>query len=105
MIIRLMIISLDNLSLDNLSLDNMTRDNLTYDNLNCYRLANIHLILIRLRHVVLYCALSPYDNEQSDLLHRIKEDKNLEELPVFEQLVKLFTTPEIINWTELGEDC
>jgi len=53
-----------------------------------------------LRHVVLYCILSPYDNEQSDLIHRIKADKNLEEIPVFEQLVKMFTTPEIINWGE-----
>ena len=55
------------------------------------------------RHVVLYCILAPYDNEQSDLIHRIKEDKNLEELPVYQQLVKLFTTPELINWTEMGE--
>jgi len=54
-----------------------------------------------LRHVVLYCILAPYDNEQSDLIHRIKEDKNLEELPVYQQLVKLFTTPELINWTEM----
>lgn len=54
-----------------------------------------------LRHVVLYCILSPYDNEQSDLIHRIKDDKNLEELPVYQQLVKLFTTPELINWAEL----
>jgi len=54
-----------------------------------------------LRHVVLYCILAPYDNEQSDLIHRIKDDKNLEELPVYQQLVKLFTTPELINWTEM----
>jgi len=54
-----------------------------------------------LRHVVLYCILSPYDNEQSDLIHRIKEDKNLEEIPDYERLVKLFTTPELINWAEL----
>ena len=53
---------------------------------------------------MLYCILSPYDNEQSDLIHRIKDDKNLEELPVYQQLVKLFTTPELINWAELGTD-
>lgn len=36
-----------------------------------------------LRYVVLYLILAPYDNEQSDLIHRVKEDKNLEEIPVY----------------------
>lgn len=54
-----------------------------------------------LRHCVLYCILAPYDNEQSDLIQRIKLDKNLEEIPVYQELVKSFTTPEIINWGEI----
>ncbi|KAG7158865.1 26S proteasome non-ATPase regulatory subunit 12-like [Homarus americanus] len=33
-----------------------------------------------LKHVVLFIILAPYDNEQSDLLHRIKEDKTLEDI-------------------------
>ena len=36
-----------------------------------------------LKHVVLYIILAPYDNEQSDLLHRIKDDKTLEEIPMY----------------------
>ncbi|XP_050393713.1 26S proteasome non-ATPase regulatory subunit 12 [Patella vulgata] len=51
-----------------------------------------------LRCVVLYAILAPYDNEQSDLIHRIKEDKNLEEIPKYRDLLKCFTTPEIIQW-------
>ncbi|XP_022313454.1 26S proteasome non-ATPase regulatory subunit 12-like [Crassostrea virginica] len=54
-----------------------------------------------LRYVVLYLILAPYDNEQSDLIHRVKEDKNLEEIPVYKELLKCFTTSELINWKQL----
>lgn len=36
-----------------------------------------------LKHVVLYLTLSPFNNEQSDLLHRIFLDKNLDEIPKY----------------------
>ena len=36
-----------------------------------------------LKCTVLYLILAPYDNEQSDLIHRIQTDKNLDELPVY----------------------
>ena len=36
-----------------------------------------------LKNVVLYLILSPYDNEQSDFLHRVFLDKNLEEIPKY----------------------
>lgn len=36
-----------------------------------------------LKSVVLYVILAPYDNEQSDLVHRIDTDKKLEELPKY----------------------
>ncbi|EDO26121.1 predicted protein, partial [Nematostella vectensis] len=36
-----------------------------------------------LKHVVLFLVLAPFDNEQSDLLHRVKEDKTLEEIPLY----------------------
>uniref|UniRef100_A0A8D0CW75 Proteasome 26S subunit, non-ATPase 12 n=1 Tax=Sander lucioperca TaxID=283035 RepID=A0A8D0CW75_SANLU len=39
-----------------------------------------------LKSVVLYVILSPYDNEQSDLVHRISEDKKLEEIPKYKLL-------------------
>ncbi|GBL97052.1 26S proteasome non-ATPase regulatory subunit 12 [Araneus ventricosus] len=58
---------------------------------------------VALKKVVMYLVLSPYDNEQSDLIHRVKEDKNLEEMPKYKELLQLFTTPELINWRLLHE--
>ncbi|KAI9504421.1 PCI domain-containing protein [Coemansia spiralis] len=51
-----------------------------------------------LYNMVLYLVLSPYDNEQSDMLHRIKLDHNLEKLELCSQLVKSFTTVELTRW-------
>ena len=36
-----------------------------------------------LKCVVLFVILAPYDNEQSDLLHRVKADKALDEQPKY----------------------
>jgi len=33
---------------------------------------------------MIYAILTPYNNEQSDLINRISQDKKLEELPVFQ---------------------
>uniref|UniRef100_A0A8C3B3E4 26S proteasome non-ATPase regulatory subunit 12 n=1 Tax=Cyclopterus lumpus TaxID=8103 RepID=A0A8C3B3E4_CYCLU len=57
-----------------------------------------------LKSVVLYVILSPYDNEQSDLVHRISEDKKLEEIPKYKDLLKQFTTMELMRWAALVED-
>ncbi|XP_020856561.1 26S proteasome non-ATPase regulatory subunit 12 isoform X2 [Phascolarctos cinereus] len=57
-----------------------------------------------LKSVVLYVILSPFDNEQSDLVHRISSDKKLEEIPKYKDLLKLFTTMELMRWTTLVED-
>lgn len=38
---------------------------------------------VALKKVVMYLVLSPYDNEQSDLIHRVKEDKTLDEMPKY----------------------
>ncbi|KAJ1725362.1 proteasome regulatory particle subunit, partial [Coemansia biformis] len=51
-----------------------------------------------LEHIVLYLVLSPHGNEQSDMLHRIKQDHNLEKLQLHTQLVKSFTTLELARW-------
>lgn len=51
-----------------------------------------------LKNVVLYAALAPYDNEQSDLIHRIAQEKSLEEIPEYKKLLKAFTTHELISW-------
>uniref|UniRef100_A0A4W4GUB8 26S proteasome non-ATPase regulatory subunit 12 n=1 Tax=Electrophorus electricus TaxID=8005 RepID=A0A4W4GUB8_ELEEL len=57
-----------------------------------------------LKSVVLYVVLSPYDNEQSDLVHRISADKKLEEIPKYKDLLKQFTTMELMRWSSLVED-
>lgn len=36
-----------------------------------------------LKHVVLHLILAPYDNEQSDLLHRVKLDPMLPQIPLY----------------------
>lgn len=58
---------------------------------------------VALKKVVMYLVLSPYDNEQSDLIHRVKEDKTLDEMPKYKELLQLFTTPELINWKLLHQ--
>lgn len=54
-----------------------------------------------LKFVVLYLTLSPFDNEQSDLLHRLSSDKNLELIPKYKELLQRFKTQELIHWREI----
>ncbi|KAH7943001.1 hypothetical protein HPB52_003984 [Rhipicephalus sanguineus] len=56
-----------------------------------------------LRNMLLFLMLSPHDNEQHDLIHRAKLDKNLDELPQYKELLKLFITRELINWRSMCE--
>ncbi|KAJ2616713.1 proteasome regulatory particle subunit [Coemansia sp. RSA 1365] len=51
-----------------------------------------------LQNIIMYLVLSPFDNEQSDMLHRFKQDHNLEKLELCAQLVKSFTTMELMRW-------
>ena len=51
-----------------------------------------------LQSTVLFLALSPYSNEQQDMLNRVSEDGNLEKLPAFQNTVKLLLKKEIINY-------
>lgn len=51
-------------------------------------------------NVILYCLLAPFDNEQSDLLHRLQKDKVLDDMPMYGKLVKVFVTQEIVGWSE-----
>lgn len=53
--------------------------------------------LLTMKNVVLYIILSKYDNEQSDLIHRIAGEKLLDELPIYKEILEKFTTKEIIN--------
>ena len=54
-----------------------------------------------LRNVVLFVLLAPHDNEQSDLLHRTKTDPNLDEIPTYRDILKNFTTSELMQWSKL----
>lgn len=56
-----------------------------------------------LKNVVLYAVLAPYDNEQSDLIHRLSLEKTLDEIPQFKELLKAFTTAELIFWNQVVE--
>ncbi|GIK01113.1 hypothetical protein Aspvir_005145 [Aspergillus viridinutans] len=56
-----------------------------------------------LARIVYYIVLSPYDNEQSDLLHRIQQDSRLSLVPVEARLIKLFTVPELMRWPMVAE--
>ncbi|KAG1683013.1 26S proteasome non-ATPase regulatory subunit 12 [Nymphon striatum] len=51
-----------------------------------------------LKSVVTYVILASYDNEQSDSIHRIKEEKGLEEISKYKNLLTLFVTSELISW-------
>lgn len=56
----------------------------------------------QLQNVVLFLVLAPFDHEQSDLMHRILEDKKLEErnLTVHRAVLKQFASTHIIDWPE-----
>ena len=51
-----------------------------------------------LQSTVLFLALSPFSNEQQDMLHRVNEDGNLEKLPSFQKTIQLLLKTEIINY-------
>ncbi|KAL4791789.1 PCI domain-containing protein [Aspergillus venezuelensis] len=56
-----------------------------------------------LARIVYYIVLSPYDNEQSDLLHRVQQDSRLSAVPVEARLIKFFTVPELMRWPIVAE--
>lgn len=50
-----------------------------------------------LKSTVLYVLLSPHDNEQSDLLHRVKSEKRLEDIEKYQDLIENFTRQELMQ--------
>lgn len=56
-----------------------------------------------LSNVVYFIILSSYDNEQSDLLHRVASDARLLELPMHQELIKCFTNVELMRWPRIEE--
>jgi len=51
-----------------------------------------------LESAVVFLALSPYSNEQQDMLHRVNEDGNLEKLPSYQTTIQLLLKKEIIAY-------
>mmetsp|Transcript_64688 Transcript_64688/g.186033 ORF Transcript_64688/g.186033 Transcript_64688/m.186033 type:complete len:456 (+) Transcript_64688:175-1542(+) len=51
-----------------------------------------------LQSTVLFLLLSPYSNEQQDLLNRVSHDGNLEKLPAFHRVVQLLLKKELIKY-------
>ncbi|TGZ85397.1 26S proteasome non-ATPase-like protein regulatory subunit 12 [Ascodesmis nigricans] len=57
-----------------------------------------------LERIIFYVILAPYDNEQSDLLHRIHGDNRLAKLvPEQASLLKLFTVSELMPWSRIEQ--
>ncbi|KLJ13685.1 26S proteasome regulatory subunit N5 [Blastomyces silverae] len=56
-----------------------------------------------LQRIIYYVVLSPYDNEQSDLIHRIQTDSRNSLVPVEARLLKLFTINELMRWPMVAE--
>lgn len=47
---------------------------------------------------IAYCILSPFDHEKSDMMQRLMKHKFIDDIPLYKQLIKEFTTIELINW-------
>lgn len=60
----------------------------------------LHAVLQR---VIWFVLLAPYDNEQSDLLHRVQADTRNAEVPQDAQLLKQFTIDELMRWPKIEE--
>jgi 26S proteasome regulatory subunit N5 len=56
-----------------------------------------------LKNSVIYVLLAPHNNEQSDLLHRLYEEKKLQQIPVYKNLMECFRRRELLNWKEFQE--
>lgn len=56
-----------------------------------------------LQHVCVFAILASYDNEQADLLERVSQEEKLEEIMSYKQLLKNFTTKELIHWGKFKE--
>ncbi|RCH87488.1 26S proteasome non-ATPase regulatory subunit 12 [Rhizopus azygosporus] len=56
-----------------------------------------------LENAVLFVILAPFDNEQSDLLHRLYQDPKLAQISQYQELAKLFVTTEIMRWVSIEQ--
>lgn len=80
-------------------------ENIVKYNMNIYKIPKIQgdleEALKYLKQIAAYIVLTPYSNSQNDLISRVVIDKNLSKLPVEQELIKVFTTKELISWKKL----
>ena len=62
-------------------------------------------LLNTLRNIVLYVVLAKHDNEQSDLLHRVAEERLLEDLPNYQKVGDLGANALIVDFVQFGKSC
>ena len=51
----------------------------------------------------LFCILAEISPDQQSHLNVLKEDKQLDELADYKQLLTMFTTQELMNWTNIEQ--
>lgn len=77
-------------------------ENIVKYNMNIYNIPKIQGDLDKalkyLKNIASYVILTPYSNMQNDLISRVVIDRNLSKLPVEEELIKVFTTKELVSW-------
>ncbi|QSL64565.1 hypothetical protein MERGE_001866 [Pneumocystis wakefieldiae] len=56
-----------------------------------------------LQNIVYFIIISPYGNEQSNLLHHTLADPKLQSLPIHYELIKYFTKIELMRWPKIKE--
>jgi 26S proteasome regulatory subunit N5 len=57
-----------------------------------------------LAEVVVYLVLSPYDNEQSDMVARVAQEAKLADIPKYNELLQGFIAQEILPWGTVDTD-
>jgi len=51
-----------------------------------------------IENIMIYVILAPYDNEQSDMLHKLYANQDLQKAPLHYELLKCFITKELMRW-------
>jgi 26S proteasome regulatory subunit N5 len=57
-----------------------------------------------LQNAVLFVVLSPYGNEQSDMIHRIEGDARLKKSALHRSFIGSFTSKEVIRWPRIEQN-
>ncbi|WRT67748.1 uncharacterized protein IL334_004720 [Kwoniella shivajii] len=56
-----------------------------------------------LENIMIYVVLAPYNNEQSDMLHKLYGDSALQKAPQHYELVKCFVAKELMRWSGIEQ--